>query len=80
MPDISKLPELAELFGTTIDELLGRRCPVIEQAAAGRLDEHLQSAAVTLEEAAEDLMALVLETASGNRVCILYGSREVEIR
>lgn len=53
MPDISKLPELAELFGTTIDELLGRRCPVIEQAAAGRLDEHLQSAAVTLEEAAE---------------------------
>lgn len=53
MPDISKLPELAELFGTTIDELLGRRCPVIEQAAAGRLDEHLQSATVTLEEAAE---------------------------
>lgn len=53
MPDISKLPELAELFGTTIDELLGRSCPVLEQAAAGRLDEHLQSAAVTVGEAAE---------------------------
>ncbi|MBR3764564.1 MAG: helix-turn-helix transcriptional regulator [Clostridia bacterium] len=53
MPDISKLPELAALFDTTIDELLGRRFPVIEQAAAGRLDEHLQSAAVTIEEAAE---------------------------
>jgi len=53
MPDISKLPELAELFGATIDELLGRRCPVIEQAAAGRLDEHLQTAAVTVEEVAE---------------------------
>lgn len=53
MPDISKLPELAELFGTSIDELLGRRCPVIEQAAAGTLDAHLQSAAVTVEEAAE---------------------------
>lgn len=53
MPDISKLPELAALFDATIDELLGRRCPVIEQAAAGRLDEHLQSAAVTIEEAAE---------------------------
>ena len=53
MPDISKLPELAELFGTTIDELLGRRCPVIVEAAAGRLDEHLQTAAVTVQEAAE---------------------------
>ncbi len=53
MPDISKLPELAELFGTTIDELLGRRCPVLEQAAAGRLDNHLQSTAVTVKEAAE---------------------------
>ena len=53
MPDISKLPELAELFGTSIDELLGRPCPVLEQAAAGRLDEHLQTTAVTVEEAAE---------------------------
>lgn len=53
MPDISKLPELAALFGTTIDELLGRRCPVIEQAAIGQLDTHLQSTAVTVEEAAE---------------------------
>lgn len=53
MPDISKLPELAELFGATIDELLGRRCPVIEQAAAGCLDEHLQSTGVSVEEAAE---------------------------
>lgn len=53
MPDISKLPELAELFGVTIDELLGRRCPVIEQAAAGCLDEHLHTAGVSVEEAAE---------------------------
>ncbi|MBQ7851029.1 MAG: helix-turn-helix domain-containing protein [Clostridia bacterium] len=53
MPDISKLPELAALFGATIDELLGRRCPVIEQAAAGQLDEHLQTTVVTPEEAAE---------------------------
>lgn len=53
MPDISKLPELAALFDTTIDELLGRRCPVLEQAAAGQLDEHLRTVAVTVQEAAE---------------------------
>ncbi len=53
MPDVSKLPELAALFDTTIDALLGRSCPVIKQAAAGHLDEHLQTAAVTVEEAAE---------------------------
>ena len=33
MPDISKLPELADLFGTTIDELLGRHSPLIQKAA-----------------------------------------------
>ena len=50
MPDISKLPELAELFGTTIDALLGRSIPVIEHAAEGKLDE-LPS--LTVEEVAE---------------------------
>lgn len=39
MPDISKLPELAELFGTTIDALLGRHSPLIEKAAEDKLDE-----------------------------------------
>lgn len=53
MPDISKLPELAELFGTTIDELLGRPCPVLTEAAAGRLEKHLEITAVTVGEAAE---------------------------
>lgn len=50
MPDISKLPELAELFGTTIDALLGRHAPLIEKAAEGKLDE---LAAPTVEEVAE---------------------------
>ena len=50
MPDISKLPELAELFGTTIDELLGRHAPLIEKAAAGKLDE---LPTPTVEEVAE---------------------------
>ena len=39
MPDISKLPELAELFGTTIDALLGCHSSLIEKAAEGKLEE-----------------------------------------
>lgn len=50
MPDISKLPELAELFSTTIDELLGRHAPLIEKAAEDKLDE---LPTLTVEEVAE---------------------------
>ena len=50
MPDISKLPELAELFSTTIDALLGRPAPLIEHAAHGKLDE---LPALTVAEVAE---------------------------
>lgn len=39
MPDISKLPELATLFSTTIDELLGHHSPLIEKAAEGKLED-----------------------------------------
>ena len=50
MPDISKLPELAELFSVSIDELLGRHSPVVEKVAAGKLDE---LTSVTVDELAE---------------------------
>lgn len=50
MPDISKLPELAELFGTTIDDLLGCHSPLIEKAAEGKLEE---LPTPTVEEVAE---------------------------
>ena len=50
MPDISKLPELAELFGTTIDELLGHHSPLIVKAAEGKLDE---LPGLTVEEVAQ---------------------------
>lgn len=37
MPDISKLPELAEIFGVTIEELLGdeRKGKIVEEVAKG---------------------------------------------
>lgn len=58
MPDISKLPELAELFSVTIDELLNCRSVIIEKAAYGKLDEHLEELektgeSITVEEVAD---------------------------
>ncbi len=41
MPDISKLPELAKLFGTTVDALIGQSNPLVLRAAAGeRINLH----------------------------------------
>lgn len=53
MPDISKLPELAECFGVSIDELLGRSVPLITRAAEGTLDGYLAAHDVSLREIAE---------------------------
>ena len=50
MPDISKLPELAALFTTTIDALLGCHSPLIKTAAENKLDE---LPTPTVEEVAE---------------------------
>lgn len=50
MPDISKLPELAELFGVTIDRLLGERSEFIESAAKGDIKGYFENNEVTAEE------------------------------
>ncbi len=53
MPDIAKLPELAALFDMSIDQLLGRSAPLIEQAAQGSLQEYVTENPVTVAELAE---------------------------
>lgn len=53
MPDISKLPELAECFGVSIDELLGRNAPLLTSAAEGTLDSYLAEHDVHISEIAE---------------------------
>ncbi len=50
MPDISKLPELAQLFGTTIDHLLGCKSQVIAAAAEGTLEELAVSTPIDPQE------------------------------
>lgn len=53
MPDIAKLPELAELFGVSIDELFGKPAPILHAALNNTLAEYVQEAKPALEELAE---------------------------
>ena len=53
MPDISKLPELAEIFGTSIDVILGAKSELIESAAEGKLEEYVSENKVSVEELKE---------------------------
>lgn len=54
MPDVSKLPELADIFSVSVDELLGRQPPpIVTHAMKDDLEEYLQSAPVSLPEAVQ---------------------------
>ena len=60
MPDISKLPELSELFGVSIDEILGQESPLIHRAVSGETGEYVREhpeAAAELNEVAPLLTA-----------------------
>lgn len=50
MPDISKLPELAEIFGVTLDELLGEKSPLAEAAANDRIEEYIGHQSLSAED------------------------------
>ncbi len=52
-PDISKLPELSNLFGVSIDEILGVSSPLLKSAAEGNVDKFLAENKVTAEEVKE---------------------------
>ncbi|MBR3824997.1 MAG: helix-turn-helix domain-containing protein [Lachnospiraceae bacterium] len=50
MPDISKLPELAEIFEVSLDELLGEKSSLVEAAVENKLEECMKSGDATEEE------------------------------
>lgn len=50
MPDISKLPELAGLFGITIDELLGEKSELLESVLNDKTSDYLKNNSVTSED------------------------------
>lgn len=53
MPDISKLPEISELLGISVDELLGKNSAVVHAALAEDMEAALQSSDITAEELEE---------------------------
>lgn len=53
MPDISKLPELAQIFNVTTDDLLGDASGLLRSAAKGDLEQYMETNPVTMEELAE---------------------------
>ena len=50
MPDIAKLPELAEIFGASLDELLGEKSVLVEAAIEDTLEECIVNQSVSAEE------------------------------
>ena len=50
MPDISNLPELAEIFGVSIDELLGRESKFIKTVAESGVEEYFKEEKVNFVE------------------------------
>lgn len=50
MPDISKLPELAEIFEVSLDELLGEKSSLVEAALEDKLDECVNDGKVEAKE------------------------------
>ena len=73
MPDISKLPELAEIFGVTIDEVLGKKNPAIVQLAHG---ETIDTRAVTPEEIEE--AAMIAKAANVKKLLLTHTWPEYE--
>lgn len=63
MPDISKLPELAEIFHISVDELLNGKAPLVEAVLNDTVDEYMEEGNVTEQEIADALPLLKPEQA-----------------
>ena len=63
MPDISKLPELAETFHISVDELLSGKAPLVEAVLNDTVEEYMEEGNVTEQELADTLPLLKPEQA-----------------
>lgn len=58
MPDVSKLPELAELFHVSIDELLNGEGALVEAVLSNTVDQYIEEGKMTGQEIADTLPLL----------------------
>lgn len=58
MPDISKLPELAEIFNISIDELLNDKAPLVGAVLNDTVDTYIEEGKATEQEIADTLPLL----------------------
>lgn len=63
MPDISKLPELAEIFHISVDELLKGKAPLVGAVLDGTVDAYIEEGKATEQEIADTLPLLKPEQA-----------------
>lgn len=63
MPDISKLPELADIFHISVDELLNGKAPLVEAVLNDTIDEYMEAGNVTEQEIADTIPLLKPEQA-----------------
>ncbi len=63
MPDISKLPELAEIFQITVDELLNDKASLVGAVLDDTVDEYIEEGKMTEQEIADTLPLLKPEQA-----------------
>ena len=63
MPDISKLPELAEIFQISVDELLNNKVPLVQAVLSDTVDKYMEDGNVTEQEIADALPLLKPEQA-----------------
>ena len=76
MPDISKLPELADMFDTTIDELLGASSVLLDSVVHDQLQEYLDGNEVTSEELSE--VAAVLKPDQVDSIFLRVGHENLK--
>lgn len=76
MPDISKLPELALLLGTTVDEVLGEGAELIDSALNSNIDGYLDNNTVTPKQLAD--IAPVLKPKQIDRIVMRSSINELD--
>ena len=76
MPDISKLPELSELFGVSIDEILCGKSRAVEAATKGNFVEMVEKEGISKEELTDVVSLIKPEDAKDNALQIAKNAVE----